>query len=32
MPFIDPIAIVGEGALTFWMLVKGDNLPVSQTT
>lgn len=32
MPFIIPIAIVGEGALTFWLLVKGANLPRAQTT
>ena len=27
MPLIVPIAIVGEGALTFWLLVKGANVP-----
>lgn len=27
MPLIVPIAIVGEGALTFWLLIKGANVP-----
>ena len=27
MPLIVPIAIVGEGALTFWLLLKGANVP-----
>lgn len=26
-PFVVPIAILGEGALTFWLLVKGVNAP-----
>jgi len=26
-PFIIPVAILGEGALTLWLLVKGVNAP-----
>jgi len=26
-PFIIPVAILGEGALTLWLLVKGVNVP-----